>query len=312
MRTVLAALCVLTCVTCGAGPTAPTSAPSTSTSPPPPAPAGVATVQGVVYHAPVLNFNGPGPVGPLAAAIVTVTDGPNAGATSTTDAAGTYHFLLSAGTFRLRWTAASYDPLDSDAMTAAADRVLTVPTITLRPAPIPPWTVSGTVVDDFGNPVADALLFEIGTGVSVQSDPDGHYVLTSTLQHSGVTILVRRSGYLNLNTGANCTGSCTATLNIRLQRILKEYLDIPTGVNVGDVFKVIDVRETAFGISRLTPIGLTSSNPSVLEVDPFHSAVNARSAGTATLTLPPCGSTGACILFDARLASVSAVVRVYP
>jgi hypothetical protein len=316
MRTVLAAVCVLAYVACGAGPTSPTSAPSTSASPaPPPQTAGVATVQGVVFHAPVLNYNGPGPVGPLGGAIVTVTEGPSAGDTSTTDANGVYHFRLSAGTFRLQWRATSYDPLDSDAMTAVADQVLSVPTVTLRPAAIPPWTVRGTVVDDVGNPVADALLFELGTGVSARSDAAGHYVLTSTLQHSGVTLLFRKSGYESQNGSPNCTGSCTTTANFRVLRILKEYLDVPSTVSVGDVFAVDDVREYRNGVSRLSPIGLTSNNPAVLEVqtaNTYRLVVKARSAGTATLTLPACGSTAECISFTARLSTVSAVVRVLP
>ncbi len=300
MRAVLGVAILLTSWSCGGASTSPSPSPSPTPTPPPVGVGrgGVAIVDGIVFHEPLLANRILLPAGPLEGAVVTITEGPAAGATLTTDATGTYHFELPAGSFRLRWSANFYETRDSDPMTALAGIAMKVPTVTLRQlanVPIPEWTISGSVVDGLGNPIAGVGLSS-GIGLTIyisgQTGPDGRFLLTSTRQHPDpLSLSIGKTGYESLGKSIPCPGSCNATLNVRLRRIIQEFIDAPASIRVGDVVAVDWVRNYDDGsVDRNRAASLVSSNTSVLQVQdlvpPYqHVFVKALMPGMATLTL---------------------------
>jgi hypothetical protein len=295
MRIFLGAACVLACWACGSAPSAPTS-PGAPTSPPVTR-TGTAIIEGIVFHEPLLANRILLPAGPLAGARVTVTEGAAAGATFTTDTNGAYHVELPAGTFRLRWTADFYETRDGDAMTALTSAATKIPTVTLRllsNVPIPEWTVSGSVADGLGNPVAGASLLS-AAGVMIyasgQTGADGNFLLRSTRQHpETLSFQIQKTGYETVSRSVPCVASCTATFNVRLRRLVREYLDGPSSMQVGEVAPVDYIRVYDDGsVDRWRAAALMSNNPSVLQrqelTAPYeHVFVKALAGGTATLT----------------------------
>src|SRR5206468_10480410 len=168
---------------CGTGSDAPTGPSSAVVTPPAPI---TGIVQGIVKHEAFVS-HGLFPEGPLSGAQVLVTEGPGAGRSVTTGADGAYRFELLSGPFRIRWSAANYDPRDSDPGEVIAGDTRTVETVVLQRGGIPEWSISGIVRDGAGNPVADALV-DAWDGVAwfvahASTDATGGFRIASTREH---------------------------------------------------------------------------------------------------------------------------------
>lgn len=300
--TALPLVCLL-CAACGSSPVEP-SAGATSVR--------TASVEGVVNHeAYVQGFRLQVPAGPLAGAEVVVTEGPGAGKTFTTGTDGAYHFDLPPGPFRLRWSGEAWEPRNSDAGTVAAGESRKLATVTLRlisNIPVEEWVVSGQVFGGQGNPVAGAGVNVFGGGLtqlgSAGTDAAGRFRAPSRRQHPDqLSVVVEKSGYVVTRVPVTCLAACAVELTVRLLRIVREYLEGPSTMQVGDVIAPAMIREFDDGsrdvLGRL--LSVESSNPSVLQVQPDvapfeHVYVKALSPGAATLTF----------------AGLSLPIRVYP
>lgn len=264
--------------------------PSSTVVPPPAATTGV--VQGIVKRAASFGatFN---PEAPLSGAQVLVIEGPGAGQSATTGNDGAYRFELPAGPFRLRWSASSFfETRDSSPGVVVAGSTTTVDAVVLRFAE---WSVSGIVRDGVGNPVAGAWVTADGILVpfaEATTDAAGRYRMVSTQQHAD-TFPVRASipGYVSQFTTVTCGPSCAITADFRLLRRVRQWLDGPSAMRVGDVAQVTTITEFDDG-TRETSVAppLESSDPHVVQVVPLQlpytaAYVKAISPGTATIRL---------------------------
>ncbi len=279
----------LLCAACGSSPAAPSPGPT----------ARIASIEGIINHEQfVQGLRLVVPAGPLAGAEVVVTEGPGAGKTFTTGTDGTYHLDLPPGPFRLRWSAEFWEPRDSDAGTLDAGETRKLATVTLRllaNVPVAEWVISGRVFDGLGNPVPGAGVAVFRDGLTLLAgagtDATGRFRTSSTRQHPDqIGVLVDKPGYVSMSLPVTCPAACAVDLSVRLLRIVREYLDGPTTMQVGDVIAPSWVRELddrsreVFG----RPF-VESSNPSVLQVQPVvapfeHVYVKALAPGAATLT----------------------------
>lgn len=287
-RTTVALYAVMSLLSaCGGTPTVPSSAVT-------PRPPTTGIVQGIVKGDP---FPGRVPEAPLSGAQVVVTEGPGVGQSVTTGSDGAYRFELPAGPFRLRWSASSFETRDSNPGTAVAGSTTTVDAVTLRllsNLPIAEWSISGIVRDGGGHPVAgvwvkaeDALT----TYADATSDAAGRYRLVSTRRHAD-TFYVNASipGYVSQFTTVTCGPSCAITADFRLLRRVREWLDGPSGMQVGEVAGVTTVTEFDDGSRTTAATPLESSNPAVVQVLPLQppyetTYVKAIAPGTVTLRL---------------------------
>jgi Carboxypeptidase regulatory-like domain len=275
---------------CGAASDTPT-APSSAVVTPPAATTGI--VQGVVKHEAYVN-HGLFPEGPLSGAQVLVTEGPGAGRSVTTGADGAYRFELPSGPFRIRWSAANYDPRDSDPGEVIAGTTTTVEPVVLRRGGIPEWSISGIVRDGAGNPVADALV-DAWDGVAwfvahASTDVTGGFRIASTREHPDwIHVNAWKEGYVSQSVTAACGPSCAITANPRLLRLVRTWLDGPSTMQVGDVAPISLIAEYDDGSRKAYITRVESSNPAVLQVLPLSqqqydkSFVKAITPGTAAL-----------------------------
>ncbi len=277
------------CAACGSSPAAPSTPASVRT----------ASVDGIVNHeAYIQGLRLPVPAGPLDGTAVVVTEGPGAGKSLITGPDGVYHFDSPPGPFRLRWSKEAWEARDSDASTVAAGETRKLATVTLRllsNVPVAEWVVSGRVFDGTGNPVALAGVYIARDGLSLlasaSTDTAGRFRLASTRQHPDrMAVNVDKSGYESTSQPVTCPDACAADLTMRLRRIVREYLDGPTTMQVGDVIAPSWIRELDDGSREVfgRPF-VESSNPSVLQVQPLvapyeHVYVKALAPGAATLT----------------------------
>lgn len=267
----------------------------------PPAPT-TGVVQGIVKRAAFFGatFN---PEAPLSGAQVLVTEGPGARQSATTGNDGAYRFELPAGPFRLRWSASSpfFETRDSNPGVVVAGSTTTVDAVVLRFAE---WSVSGIVRDGVGNPVARALVTADGLlqpFAEATTDAAGRYRMVSTQQHGG-TFPVRASGggYVSQFTIVTCGPACAITADFRLPRRVREWLDGPSAMQMGDVAQVTRITEFDDG-SRETSVAppLESSNPRVVQVLPLqlpYTAVYVKAIAPGTATLQLASYTGLLLL----------------
>jgi hypothetical protein len=211
----------------------------------------------------------------------------------TTGGDGAYRFELPAGPFRLRWSASSpfFEPRDSNPGMVVAGSTTTVDAVVLRFAE---WSVSGIVRDGVGNPVArawvtvDGLLFPIADATT---DAAGRYRITSTSQHAdAIQVKAEIVGYESQYTIVTCGPSCSITADFRLLRRVRQWLDGPSAMQVGEVAGVTTVTEYDDGSRTTTATPLESSNPAVVKVLPLQppyqtTYVKAIAPGTVTLQL---------------------------
>jgi hypothetical protein len=271
---------------------------NTPTSPTTPPAQAAGAVEGIVNHESYLVNRTTIPAGPMTGARVVVTEGPGVGATVTTGADGRYHFDLPPGQFRVRWSADSFETRDSDAGTVQAGATTKVATVTLRlqrNVPVADWSISGVVLDGRGSPVPDALVYSLADlltyNAAGRTDAAGHFHITSTRQHPDtVGLTVEKTGYTTYQGSVACLEACTPTVTVRLLRIVREWLDGPSSMQVGDVVPVDRVTEYDDGSRAVARAFVESSNPSVLQVQPLvspfeHVYVKALAPGTATLSV---------------------------
>ncbi len=297
---------------CGAAdtPTVPSStvvAPAPTVVTPPAPMTGI--VQGIVKRAAYfgVTFN---PEAPLSGAQVLVTEGAGTGQSVTTGSDGAYRFELPAGPFRLRWSAASsfFEPRDSSSGMVVAGSTTTVDPVVLR---FSEWSVSGIVRDGVGNPVAGAWVTVNGFLIAIAdatTDAAGRYRIVSTAQHYSDTIQVKAEivGYISQYTSVTCGPACAITADFRLLRRVREWLDGPSAMQVGEVAGVNTVTEFDDGSRTTAVTWLESSNPAVVKVLPLQPpyqattiSVKALAPGSVTLQTP--GYTKPLLLLNVRV-----------
>jgi len=292
-RTTVALCAVISLLTaCRAASDTPTGPSSTVVTPPAPM---TGIVQGFVrrqaYFGAVFN-----PEAPLSGAQVLVTEGAGAGQSATTGANGAYRLELPPGPFRLRWSASGLDPRESDPGTVLAGSTTTVDTVILQLMSVPEWSISGSVRDGVGNPVADVSLVAIEyvpfyrEVAHASTDAVGRFRIASTRQHlETLHVLAEKAGYLYQDITVVCGPSCAITVNARLLRFVRAWLDGPSTMQVGDVAAISLIAEYDDGTRKPYITRVESSNPVVVQVLPVSqqqydkSLVKAIAPGTAAL-----------------------------
>jgi len=277
---------------CGESSDRPTG-PSSAVTPPAPT---TGIIQGIVKHETYIS-HGVFPEGPLPGAQVFVTAGPGAGQSVTTGADGAYRFDLPAGPFRVRGSAQGFEPRESDSGTVIAGSTTTVNVVVLQLLSnvIGDWSITGIVRDGVGNPVAGASV-DSGDGVtwavgSASTDGAGRYVLTPKRLHPNTLhITAWKEGYRGQYRTVPCMPSCAMTMDFRLLRIIRQWLDGPSTLKVGEVAAVRTVDEYDDGSRTVYRATVNSSNSAVVRVltlePPYQTTyVKAIAPGTATLQL---------------------------
>ncbi len=209
-----------------------------------------------------------------------------------------YRLELPPGPFRLRWSAQGVEPRDSDPGTVTAGNTTTVGTVILRRSfeGNPEWGISGIVRDGLGNPVADAYV-DAWDGVAwfvghTSTDATGRFGIASKRPHPDwLHISAGKEGYREQNITLFCGPSCALTADLRVVRYVREWLDGPSTMQVGDVASVSLVNEYDDGTRSVVGASVNSSNLAVLGVLPSQppydkTYVKAIAPGTATLQQP--------------------------
>ena len=237
------------------------------------------------------------PEAPLADVQVLVTEGPGGGQSVTTDIKGAYRLELPPGPFRLRWSSerVRVEPRDSNPGTVIAGATTTVDTVVLRRSfeGNPEWSVSGIVRDGLGNPVAGAEV-DAGDGLSwypgfTKTDATGRYRIDSKRPHPDwLHITAYKDPYPEQYITLFCGPSCALTVDFRLEGHVREWLDGPSTMQVGDVATVSLVGEYADGTRSVVRSEVISSNLGVQQVIPSpppydKTYVKAIAPGSATL-----------------------------
>lgn len=224
---------------------------------------------------------------PLAGATVTVVGGASSGATTTTDATGSYE-IRAAATFKLRFEHQAFVTSESGETVMTAGGV-TLPEITLATAP---WSITGVITDSLGNPVPDAdvsvLAAEFQTPFgTVKTDAGGRYTVSSDRPHfASVIVAPAKAGFQppqNLIT-APCCGTAPA---IKLVRIVSITPTAPNALRVGESVEMPASHIVFDTGERRDIFVLPSSNaPSVVAIGPSNVwyAMRGVTAGDATLT----------------------------
>jgi carboxypeptidase family protein len=279
---------------CGSASDSPTAPSSTVVTQPPPT---TGIVQGFVrleaYFGLVFS-----PEAPLSGAQVLVTEGAGAGQSVTTASNGMYRLELPPGPFRLRWSAQGVESRDSDPGAVTAGATTTVNTVVLPRSfeGNPEWSVSGIVRDNRGNPVADAEV-DAWDGVSwyagsAKTDSTGHYRIDSKRPHPAwLHLTAYKAPYPEQYITLFCGASCALMVDFRLEGHVREWLDGPSAMRVGDVATVFLVGEYADGTRSVERAEIITTNPGVLDVIPWPASpppydktyVKAIAPGTATL-----------------------------
>ena len=277
---------------CGGAPDTPTGPSSTVATPPAPM---TGIVQGIVRSGAYFTVRFVREA-PISGAQVLVTEGPGAGQSVTTSADGAYRLELPAGPFRLRWSAQRFEPRDSSPGVVTAGGTTSVSAAILPQTweELPEWSVSGTVRDGRGNPVADAYI-DIWDGVAwfagrAWTDATGHFGIASRRPHPvWLHLSPVKEGYWPQHITVFCGPSCAITTDLRVLRTIRERLEGPSTMKVGEISPVTGVLEFDDGSRNAgNRVRVESSNPSVVMVLPLQSSyetssVKAVAPGTATL-----------------------------
>lgn len=172
---------------------------------------GAYTISGTASSTPVWSLSGTvrdaNSGAPLSGATALVTDGPNAGRSTISDASGGYQLTdLQQSGFTIRFTRSGYN--------AAAHGVTLTRSIQLdvglrRAAPIvPSWRLSGRVRDATSGAALGNVAVLVNDGPnanrSTTTDATGHYTLAN-LQQSGFTVRFTRTGYNPVSRGVTLT-----------------------------------------------------------------------------------------------------------
>ena len=102
------------------------------------------------------------------------------------------------------------------------------------------WSITGIVRDGVGNPVAGASVdADDGRIAYTLTDAAGRFVLTPKREHPAVLhINAWKEGYGSQHMTVPCVPSCAITADFRLRRIVRQWLDGPSTMQVGDVAPV--------------------------------------------------------------------------
>jgi len=285
----LAAGLALSPLACGDSdrPTSPsTGAPGNVTSPPAETPQ-TGLIDGTVRDAD----------GAVVGALVEVTAAP--GGSATTGTAGTFSFRLPVGITRLRATKSGYYPRETDVIVQAG---ATAPVgIVLerfagsQPVPQPPYTVKGLVRNGRGALVPGAEVWIYGNNSPIDNrygvtftDGTGHYTVISP-ERFPHAVKAMKDGHItrdvSILTGpdANSTVTVEDVVLVHIDRYT--LVPIPP-LTVGQSVQLegqtdLDDGSTQRGflISQIT-----SSNPSVVQVQTNYGRVQGIAPGTATVT----------------------------
>jgi hypothetical protein len=209
-----------------------------------------------------------------------------------------YRFELPAGPFRVRWSAPNWETRDSDQGTVVAGSTTTVDTVTLRTlanVPIAEWTITGTIRDGIGNPVAAASLL-VGDVFNVQvaigsTGAAGEFRIASTKAHADLLhVTASKTGHRTQETLVTCGPSCALTANFRLLRIVREWIDAPSTMQVGNVALLSLVDDYDDGSRGLFAPTTLSGDCAVVQVLPLkpddnRTYVKAIAPGTTVLQI---------------------------
>jgi hypothetical protein len=160
----------------------------------------------------------------------------------------------------------------------------------------PEWSISGIVRDGLGNPVANAYV-DAWDGVAwfvghTSTDATGRFGIASRRPHPDwLHISAGKEGYRELNITVFCGPSCAITSDLRVLRRVRQWLDGPSTMQVGDVAPVTGVVEYDDGTRYAGWAYVESSNLGVVKVLPSQPPyerlyVKAIAPGTATLQTP--------------------------
>jgi hypothetical protein len=122
-------------------------------------------------------------------------------------------------------------------------------------------------------------------------DAAGRFRIASTYQHPDwLHISAWKEGYRSQYITVLCGPSCAITADLRLLRRVREWLDGPSTMQVGDVATVSLVDDYDDGTRSVVGASVNSSNLAVLRVLPSQppydkTFVKAIAPGTATLQL---------------------------
>jgi len=263
--------------------------------------------QSGVIEGTVRGPDGRGGDGPIAGALVEVTDAP--GGSITTGMSGGFLFKLPPGLVRLRSSKLGYFTRELDVIvrggaTATADVVLESTTMLPRP-PAPPYGVRGVVRNGRGAVVAGAEVWIYGESSPIDNrygttvtDGAGRYSVTSW-QRVPQAVRVLKDGHLPRDVsilGAPDAPS-TWTVDVVLVHIDTYSLLPVTTLSVGQPARLETQVELDDGSTKrgLFFLQLTSSDPAVLEVQP-SGWVRGMTPGSATVTASYYGVTTTLII----------------
>lgn len=284
-------------------------------------PAGPSRTDGAIAGVVRLFQGGP----PLAGVLVEVIEGSGTGTSAVTDAEGQYRLVVPTGSLRLRASKRGYETSETGRLELRSEG-LTVEQV-LWPGK---WTVTGTVTDAKGAPLAGALLsLFVATRQEVysaqaSSDGAGRFALTTNAQPGAGYARAARAFYINQQVpftchapadepfAALCDNQEQLSVDVRMTGVVRVTLQAPTSLKVGESLAVR--REIQLDDGRLlvdNGFNPTLSDDDVVwSRDPAIVRIVGRGDGIVWLSGIAVGAT----TIDTRFSGVSAAlgVRVDP
>ncbi len=234
--------------------------------------------------------------GAVVGALVEVTASP--GGSATTGTAGTFSFRLPVGVTKLRATKSGYYPRETDVIVQAG---ATAPVAIVlekfavsQPVPQPPYTVNGMVRNGRGVPVPGAEVWIYGNNSPIDNrygvtftDAAGHYTVSSP-QRAPQSVRAMKDGHIPRDVsilGAPDAPS-TWTVDVVLVHIDRYTLLPISTLTVGQSVQLEAHTDLDDGSAQrgFLIFQLTSSDPSVVQVQTSYGRVQGVAPGTATVT----------------------------
>jgi hypothetical protein len=234
--------------------------------------------------------------GAVSGALVEVTGAP--GGSATTSAAGVFSFKLPPGITRLRASKSGHYPRETDVIVRAG---ATVPVGILlekfavsQPPPQPPYTVRGLVRNGRGASVPGAEVWIYGNNSPIDNrygtaatDATGHYSVVSP-ERVPHAVRALKNGHIPRDVSILGAPDATSTWTVDVVLVhIDRYTLLPIPpVTVGHTARLEAQTDLDDGSTRrgLLFMQLTSSDPSVLQVESYTGWITGVAAGTATVT----------------------------
>jgi hypothetical protein len=234
--------------------------------------------------------------GGLAGALVEVTGAP--GGSATTGTAGVFSFRLPVGITRLRASRSGYYPRETDVIVQAG---ATTPVGILlerfagsQAVPQPPYTVRGFVRNAHGLPVPGAEVWIYGNHSPIDNrygttstDATGHYSVVSP-QRAPHAVRALKNRHIPRDVSILGAPDATSTWTVAVVLVhIDRYTLLPIPpVTVGHTARLEAQTDLDDGSTRrgLLFMQLTSSDPSVLQVESYTGWITGVAPGTATVT----------------------------